>query len=641
MLIARFRIQQKWNLRLSKFSNAVLSQHRSQNNFFYKGYHHAHGLKSSTFKNLGVSETARKSRIASSSIRVAMNFQDAIKAKEIAYETLKDTYKTNPTSKLGRQTPSRLVAHSLVHSLLRKGQVMDAAYEMKYIMSLGVTFHHRTLQKNISLLCSIPFSGTANQTVTSNFIVDSVYPGDSESSFLLSALYSRLPPPTRLATSLLITGRRYRQKRTEEMFNRLIDACLLQGEIVIATLLFVLLVKDWQFRSVVRASGSRDEPLVCDTETQQRLSHLGFPSPSFGKTIALHRLKIPYPEPATLQRILSSIKDRMVFTNTPTEAHLDSIKSLALLASLVEEKSLPYGNISFLLRVIQDCPRGAVYHTMTIRHRGQLQSLPVYKYLHNVLSDICYGLPSQKPKQADIVNPCMLPCLDLRSYNTLLHYVLRHRRSPAMANQIIEHLISHRKPPLKPDIVTYNILLRSASLLGRNDIAFIILERLKQPLNSGISSVEIPKLTSLDKQPRRNIPKQIATQTLTVPFRDHTTSITPDTYTLSSYVIHLVLTDQLDIMMKTLLELFPILILPANRWQGDSSEFQLSLERAVSYGPYVLAAFLDGCQKAGKTGMMERLWFLAKEAEFDSWKQPLDLELMLLGAYRLRRTLQS
>ena len=42
--------------------------------------------------------------------------------------------------------------------------------------------------------------------------------------------------------------RHYRYHCTESTYKRVIEACLRQGEIVTATLLFVLLVRDWQAR---------------------------------------------------------------------------------------------------------------------------------------------------------------------------------------------------------------------------------------------------------------------------------------------------------------------------------------------------------------------------------------------------------
>lgn len=62
----------------------------------------------------------------------------------------------------------------------------------------------------------------------------------------------KLPGHTRRAILFLHVLRHSRQRRTGKMFEALVDACLLQGEIVVGTLLFVLLVRDWQARRILQ-----------------------------------------------------------------------------------------------------------------------------------------------------------------------------------------------------------------------------------------------------------------------------------------------------------------------------------------------------------------------------------------------------
>ncbi|KAG8843391.1 hypothetical protein FRB96_004058 [Tulasnella sp. 330] len=66
----------------------------------------------------------------------------------------------------------------------------------------------------------------------------------------------RLDKATRRALLFLQVLRSSRQRRTGKMFEALVDACLLQGEIVVGTLLFVLLVRDWQARSILQNTQS-------------------------------------------------------------------------------------------------------------------------------------------------------------------------------------------------------------------------------------------------------------------------------------------------------------------------------------------------------------------------------------------------
>ena len=99
-----------------------------------------------------------------------------------------------------------------------------------------------------------------------------------------------------------------------------------------------------------------------------------------------------------------------------------------------------------------------------------------YAYFHHcVLMRLARDPPpSTKPRRRlgrlDEAPLSALPPLDLTAYNTLLHYALRHRLDLALANQLLCHMRKLPKP-LEPDIVTFNILIRSGTLLRRFDIA--------------------------------------------------------------------------------------------------------------------------------------------------------------------------
>ncbi|KAG1759058.1 hypothetical protein EDD22DRAFT_783045, partial [Suillus occidentalis] len=53
---------------------------------------------------------------------------------------------------------------------------------------------------------------------------------------------------TRHALKLLLHARQHRQRCYESTYQFIINICLVQGEIIVASLLFVLLVKDWEMK---------------------------------------------------------------------------------------------------------------------------------------------------------------------------------------------------------------------------------------------------------------------------------------------------------------------------------------------------------------------------------------------------------
>ncbi|KZT62127.1 hypothetical protein CALCODRAFT_278000 [Calocera cornea HHB12733] len=63
-----------------------------------------------------------------------------------------------------------------------------------------------------------------------------------------------LTASTRMAIALLAQARRTKQRRTNDMYKRVVDVCLFQGEIVTATLLFAILLYD------LRKSQMRQQP---------------------------------------------------------------------------------------------------------------------------------------------------------------------------------------------------------------------------------------------------------------------------------------------------------------------------------------------------------------------------------------------
>jgi len=185
-------------------------------------------------------------------------------------------------------------------------------------------------------------------------------------------------------------------------------------------------------------------------------------------------LTIPYPEKSILQNIINSIS-----CNTGSQqSQLDAIESLLILADLIDQRSLPFGQISSLIRALYSCPSDPRCASSHLR-QGRRVEINAYDYIHEVLLQICRSLPTENSKPS-LIHPEVLPRLDTRAYNALIHYALRHRLSPALADTVIEHMTVHRKPPLNPDVITYNTLLRSASLLRRDDLANQVLDILRK-----------------------------------------------------------------------------------------------------------------------------------------------------------------
>ena len=550
-----------------------------------------------------------------------------------------------PAMKLGRRLPSRLVAHSLVHGLVREGLILEAGWELQRLISVGIRFHIRTLEVNVGLLCSAPPQSPRGDSNVEELPTADPPPswGDSDAGFILGSLSTRLRPETHLALNILDTARKSRHRRTEGMYSRLVDACLLQGEIIVATLLFVLLVKDWQLRKAVRPSLSRPENTDEDTSlsVKRTKGHLFKHNPA--TLMHVRRVgyqtgtpRIPFPEKTILQKILNSINGHILSRDPCGIARGQSIESLSILADLLRQRSIPFGQISPLLRTLQNCPSSPDCNT-GILWNGYFVDVNVYDQVHEVLHEYCV-----QPSASGPASPSENPPLDLRTYNCLLYYALRHRLSPALANSIIEHMTVHRMPPLQPDSVTYNTLLRSSSLLSRNDIAREVLEKFRQRMEnsdhavsrmaSDISHLIVQRKIERDKS-RSPLYERIQAEKFTVPNfvespnRPH---LRADLYTLSSYITHLVSIGKAHLVADMIFQLLPELQVidhPAGNLSLDETwthklrvkRRKECIARAVEYGPFVFSALLNALRKAGKTGLAERVWLLARQAERASW----------------------
>lgn len=79
--------------------------------------------------------------------------------------------------------------------------------------------------------------------------------------------------------------------------------------------------------------------------------------------------------------------------------------------------------------------------------------------------------------------PVIRPAIGIVVYNRLIHYALSTLRSPSMCREVFQHMTQLRQPPLEPDAVTFNIILRQATTQRYGSLARAVLttKRAEQP----------------------------------------------------------------------------------------------------------------------------------------------------------------
>ncbi|KAG2147953.1 hypothetical protein DEU56DRAFT_978226 [Suillus clintonianus] len=420
---------------------------------------------------------------------------------------------------------------------------------------------------------------------------------------------------TRLALKLLLYARQHRQRCYENTYQFIINICLVQGEIIVASLLFVLLVKDWEMK---RAAAQ-----VREQEWEASASIL----PRHG----LGSLDGSPPSKRMLKMVLSKAQKEIMLD--PAEKHNQprreaALQALCIIAGLLDARLLPYTDVSSVLRTLYSVPKDP--DKVWATELGKKVQVQPHKYIHRVILQLASDLSSSSegacPQQSDVMPP-----LSLESYNALLHYALRHRQSIPLAKSLLHHLEHKRNPPLRPDITTYNVIIRSGSLLRQNDLTESALERIRRLKENDQHAIMVRPPPSLVVAADR-LEANGAESKWAVALKHREAGLPAmgkplkaDSFTLTSYIQHLTATGKPDVVADILFHVIPELsIIDHPSWGSVTDEQrvlirtqtrQMRLVRAVSLGPRFFIAVLNALRKAGKTGLAERVWLLAKQAE--------------------------
>lgn len=569
------------------------------------------------------------------SLRISALRNDPLRSSELKLDLL------NGTIDFGREVSPRLSSHALLHGLLRIGHTDQVAGLATTMMEAGIRLNSKTLEAIFH--AALPPS-------QKNRLPQPAKPAQPFNVMLNNSRLSDLSTMTlnkSTCDALLLLGaaRNTHHGRTRGMFGTLIAICLINGEIILASLLFGFLVKDWQLKKSLAVRLHEAKGMESDKSSTK------------GQVDDKHYRV--FPTSTWLKQILSPINHALSSDGDDEAFHLSftsALQALAYLAVLLDHRQLPFANVTSLIRSLYSCPR-VDEEVWIVNREGQLQRVKAYPYFHGVLQRLVGTLSTGKNRQGG-----MLCDLDLASLNALLHYTLRHRLSPAPAEVILQHM-EERRSHLKPDIVTYNILLRSGTILRQDSIVRRALKALHLKLGpkdflmrERTSNPGVPKERKLVSKSSSLNPHRHSLQEHVMPPSAPQTHLEPDNYTISSYIMYLISTGKTQDVVDLVLEMFPEirpvdagLLTTSSRAEGIKMRKHArtaSVKRAVKLGPYVLTALLNALFKARKTGLMKWVWRLAREAErksrksdfvpeTDAWFMPVHAYTLMLQCYRL------
>lgn len=610
---------------------------------------------------------AQKSRAAAKAVRMSMRAGEIADAYYIVNSLQSSMHpNTKPINQIpiirslphrpfipldfGGSTSPRLASHILLHSLIRVGLVTKAYRLAQGMMADGIRVRTRSLDAVTYALLAQGENPPGIFDIRRIDRVNKVLTSDK-----ITTLQPRFiaDPSVRYAIRLIQRARHHRQRCSTEAMHSIVRYCLSRGKIIIASLLICDLVKEYQLRQTAAARLKSDIHsielgLADDCSNNQ-------------KSILQSRLKNVLWEKGELDKnvILSLAKsvENTVFRdpqNASDETALGvSLQALANIAMLLDERRLPFPEVAPILRALYSCPK--TDRMVWIIRDGSPRRVEAYSYFHDVLVRLALDPPRHKPsrklRKSEPDPTSITPPLDLDSYNSLIHYALRHRFDEKLANNLLQNMGKHRKP-LKPDVVTHNILIRAGTLLRKTpitDAALVSLRQHSENSHHGIMVMPQPKEMSNDGQRVDSLPTDsIATRDLVVPneielpsAEDYNTKnevvrphikLNADAFTLTSYILHLTSTGRPHVVADILFQVLPELSIVDHPSWGTTDPQEASqlrralrtnrraqLHRAILLGPRFFVAVLNALCKAGKTGLTERVWILAKQAERASW----------------------
>ncbi|KAF7331794.1 hypothetical protein MKEN_00059400 [Mycena kentingensis (nom. inval.)] len=540
--------------------------------------------------------------------------------------------------------PTRLSAHALLHGLLRHDLAQPAFEFSKLMMAEGIQLRSTTMEaimKSILGPTSIRKLHPRAIPLPRRFI-----PLNTASQALLLRPSLMSDDRTRLALELLFLARRHRQRRTDHMFKLFMAATLLQGELVILSLLFGWTCREWQtsysLASDLAALAPDDE---LHSEPQIAAVKLRFEH--------LHRERL-FPSAAVLEDIVHAI-NTVLGPDSRASQDLDqnrrvALQALANLAGLLERHQIPFSQVSGLIRAMYRCPR-LDEDVWIVGLGGCPERIKANDYFHRVLYKLLDTLPTEpRPERFPAHRTTImqgrkypvLPPLSQSSSNTILHYALRHRVSPHLASKITAH-IDRVRGNFGPSTATANILLRSGTLMQRRDIVAATLHSIGDfkftpeiPLPGGSPVAVISTAPAFvgphhtkygfvsDVSETGASLGRVEHESLHIPIM---ASCEADLYTLSSYITHLVASGKPGAVINILYTLLPELdtkLFPTNSERKEDrragrAALMAMLQRSITLGPYFFTAVLDALTKSGQFRLADRVWHIAKKAEWCSW----------------------
>lgn len=516
----------------------------------------------------------------------------------------------------GRPVSPRLSSHALLHGLLRAGLTKKAHKLTRLMINDGIRLRSKTLEAVMHGF--LPPVHSESQPARN---IKSVPPHEI---FKPQAKLAQ-DEGTRMALSLLLLAQRSWHRRTRSMYKALLALCIINGELILGSLVFGYMIRDWQTQVALHATPN--QPAEDSDVVQKQVQKCG--------SLLREPLR---PSAAMLQSLLVGINSNLEHA-AHYEEHQEPIQvalqALAILVNLFDDRQLPVAGLSSLIRTISHIPM-LDYHVWILAD-GKPKRKKAREYFHTVLDRFITNLPDHgAPEQRR--EHFRLQTLNLSDYNSLLNYALRHRLSSTLGSKVLNHMINGQST-LKPDIITYNILIRSGTALRDSKIAEQALFVLRQnPKNNSVLSIMTEELLQVSAPTVGGLDAGWTQKVYVHEVPDI------DIATICACIDYLTSVGRPHAAAQLLAMLLPELRTRRSRLSSEARKAlqEEYMQRAVKLGPYIFTAIITALCKAGKIGLAERAWLVALSAEKASndprygrepWVMPIHVCTAMMECY--------
>ncbi|KJA13787.1 hypothetical protein HYPSUDRAFT_72861 [Hypholoma sublateritium FD-334 SS-4] len=477
-----------------------------------------------------------------------------------------------------RAVSPRLPAHALLHALVRRGEHQNAAKLAQQMLESGTNVRSASMAAVLRGLRDAALNSPPT-------VLEPIAPLPRPGASRMQPHMRGNAELTGAALMLVQAARGARQRSTRRMYRYLITLCIINGEIILGSLVFGVMLREWQARQQAEIAIPAAAPLVDAAAPPPRLCDMN-------ELLTFINWNLSAPQTDDSSRAAFSA----------------SLQALANLAHAMDKRYLAL-NLESLIAAIYRCPRTKEKVWIPGKKPGSpAVQVDGYQYLHATLDRLILSLPKrdydggpvgsgdQSAKSGeDVIQP-----LNPRAYNSLLNYALRHRHALSRADIVLTRMLQHPDAHLAENMaLTHNIMDRA-----RNDWPKTTIDKMEAAI--GLAPPGADVISALLDAPDAEL----------------------DKHALSTQITTLVRLGQLGDIVSVLPKMLPGLY-PPQTPHGTPFEESLKMKarhresglaRAVALGPVVFSTLLHALRKLGKTGLAEDVFLYGLEAEARSFE---------------------